>query len=178
MKGRWKLVGAGVLLAAVLALVLWLQYAPVDPVPSPPLPLPPEAARAPVAPAARPRSASPAPASPPETVPPVQPSAPPGEGPSGLAVFPPPGTKKLKRGIIVPEGYQLPPGYVRHYQTTDDGQRLPAILMFHPDHTPRGIDGQPIPIPPDRIVPPELAPRGMPVQVLVPPEGQEQGTPD
>ena len=32
-----------------------------------------------------------------------------------------------------PEGYPLPDGYVRHYQATDDGQRIEPILMFAPD---------------------------------------------
>ena len=170
MRSRWKWLGAGALLAAVLALVLWLQYAPVDPLPesSPPSPPLPEAA-APRASAPGPRLGRPAPppAAPPQPVTQIPP-----EGPTGIALFPPPGTKPIKRGIVVPENFELPPGYVRHYQSTDDGQRLPAILMFHPDFTPKGLDGQPIPIPPDRIVPPELAPKGMPVQVLTLPDDQ------
>lgn len=88
---------------------------------------------------------------------------PPGDG-TGISAFPKPGTKPLKGGIIVPEGYTLPPGYVRHYQTTDDGEQLPAILMFHPEYHPAGVN-----IPADRIVPPELAPTGMPLQILQPP---------
>ena len=36
-------------------------------------------------------------------------------------------------------------------------------------------DGQPVPMPPDRSVPPELAPQGMPIQVFTPPD---QGAPD
>jgi hypothetical protein len=85
---------------------------------------------------------------------------------AGLAAFPPPGTKPIKRGIIVPEGFELPEGYVRHYQTTDDGRRLPPILMFHPDY--EGVDaaGNPIALPEDRIVPPEMVPPGMPVERL------------
>ncbi len=93
---------------------------------------------------------------------------PPGDG-TGIQAFPKPGTKPLKRGIIVPDGYTLPPGYVRHYQTTDDGEQLPPILMFHPDYRPLGPDGQPLPMPADRIVPQELAPSGMPVRMLEPP---------
>lgn len=76
---------------------------------------------------------------------------------SGLALFQP-GTKPIKVGLVVPDGFALPPGYVRHYQTLDDGRQLPAILMFHPDFRPTGEDGAPIEVPPDRIVPPELAP--------------------
>src|SRR5689334_3480275 len=120
MSTRRKVVGGGVLLAGLLALVLWLQYAPVEPLPVPSQP--PEAAPGPGATGARRPPAPRAPASPPP--PGAQPPSsqpPPNEGPSGIALFPPPGTKPLKRGIIVPEGYQLPPGYVRHYQTTDDG---------------------------------------------------------
>ena len=85
---------------------------------------------------------------------------------AGIAVFPPPGTKPIKRGIIVPDGFELPEGYVRHYQTTDDGRRLPPILMFHPDY--EGVDaaGNPIALPEDRIVPPEMAPPGMPIERL------------
>ena len=89
---------------------------------------------------------------------------------SGIAVFPPPGTDPPKAGIIVPDDYELPPGYVRHYQTTDDGKQLPPILMFHPDFQPVDDRGRPIPLPADRVVPPEMAPPGMPHDVLqVPP---------
>jgi len=92
--------------------------------------------------------------------------------PTGLAVFPPPGTKPIKRGIIVPDGVELPPGYVRHYQTTDDGRQLPPILMFHPDYHPVDEDGNPIPLPEDRVVPPGMAPPDIPIQMLeVPEEG-------
>ncbi len=91
----------------------------------------------------------------------------PGEG---IAVFPPPGTKPIKRGIIVPEDFELPPGYVRHYQATDDGRRVPAILMFHPDYQPVDEDGTPIPVPEDRVVPPDMAPPGLPIQILEVPE--------
>jgi len=88
----------------------------------------------------------------------------------GIGVFPPPGTKPIKQGIVVPEGFELPPGYVRHYQATDDGKMLPAILMFHPDYQPMDARGNPIPVPENRVVPPELAPPGMPVQMLDVPE--------
>jgi len=86
----------------------------------------------------------------------------------GMAVFPPPGTKPVKRGIVVPEDFELPEGYIRHYQTTDDGRRLPAILMFHPDFAPVDANGQPIALPADRIVPPEMAPPGLAPHVLDP----------
>jgi len=84
----------------------------------------------------------------------------------GTNVFPPPGTKSIKRGIVVPDDFELPPGYVRHYQTTDDGRRLPAILLFHPDYRPRDANGKPIPLPKDRVVPPEMAPPGLPIRML------------
>jgi hypothetical protein len=90
---------------------------------------------------------------------------PPGEK-TGIHLFPPPGTKPIKGGIIVPDGYQLPPGYVRHFQATDDGEPVQAILMFHPDHRPLDADGRPIPLPADRVVPPEMAPPGMPIEML------------
>src|SRR5262249_58424045 len=53
---------------------------------------------------------------------------------TGMRVFPPPGTKPIKRGIVVPDEFDLPPGYVRHYQATDDCERLPSLLMFSPDY--------------------------------------------
>ena len=90
-------------------------------------------------------------------------------GPTGMALFPPPGTMPTLRGIVVPDDFPLPPGYVRHYQTTDDGRRLPAILMFHPDHPPKDAQGNELPVTPDRIVPPELAPPGLPIEMLEPP---------
>jgi hypothetical protein len=88
------------------------------------------------------------------------------EAPAGIAVFPPPGTDPIKRGLIVPDDFELPPGYVRHYQATDDGQRLPAILMFHPDYDWVDADGNPLDVPADHIVPAELAPAGLPLQTL------------
>src|SRR5262249_47480775 len=96
--------------------------------------------------------------------------------PSGIALFPPPGTKPIKQGVLVPEDFELPPGYVRHYQATDDGERLPAILMYHPDYHPVDADGRPIELPADRVVPPDQVPPGMPVQILQLPE--EQGSAD
>ena len=84
-----------------------------------------------------------------------------------------PGTKKLKQGIIVPEGFELPPGYLRHYQSTDNGEGVKPILMFHPDYKPVDSKGQAVEIPESRVVPPELAPAGMPIEVLELPEGPE-----
>jgi hypothetical protein len=84
-----------------------------------------------------------------------------------------PGTNPLLQGIVVPEDCELPPGYVRHYQTTDDGQSQRPILMFHPDYTPVDANGQPVEIPASRVVPIELAPPGMPIDILEPPPGPE-----
>ena len=92
----------------------------------------------------------------------------------GIAAFPPPGTDPPRSGVIVPDDWELPEGYVRHYQTTDDGEPLPPILMFHPDYTFTDEQGNPIAIPPDRIVPPELVPPGLPIRML---EISAQGQP-
>jgi hypothetical protein len=92
----------------------------------------------------------------------------PGEGPTGMMLFPAPGTDPVKKGIIVPEDFELPPGYVRHYQATDDGERLPAILMFSPDKPPLDANGEPMKVPENGIVPPELAPPGLPIRMLDP----------
>lgn len=98
---------------------------------------------------------------------------PPGSPKSGIALFPAPGSDPLLRGIIVPEEFPLPEGYVRHHQVTDDGQPLPAILMFHPDYEWVDESGQPIDVPADRVVPPELAPEGLPIELLAPPDAGE-----
>ena len=84
----------------------------------------------------------------------------------GIAVFPPPGTDPPKVGVVVPDGVELPEGYLRHYQSTDDGEALPPILMFHPDYDFFDEQGQKIVIPPDRVVPPELVPPGVPIHML------------
>lgn len=80
---------------------------------------------------------------------------------TGLAAFSPPGTRPPMVGLAVPEDFALPPGYVRHHQATDDGQRIEAILMFAPDlafvDTPKGR----VAVPKDRLVTPELAPEGL-----------------
>jgi len=90
--------------------------------------------------------------------------------PTGIGLFPPPGTKPIKQGIVVPDDVELPPGYVRHYQTMDDGHQLPPILMFHPDYHPLDARGEPIPLPEDRVVPQDMAPAGIPVEILTVPE--------
>ena len=131
-----------------------------------------------VAPAPGPRPvARPAPVAAAVVEPPAAPLSepePPYTGPTGIQLYRP-GTKPMKRGIVVPEDFELPPGFVRHYQSTDDGERVAAILMFHPDYAPKDESGQPIPLPENRVVPEQMAPRGMPIQMLQLPEGSEAG---
>jgi hypothetical protein len=89
----------------------------------------------------------------------------------GLAAFPPPGTNPIKLGIVVPDDYQLPDGYMRHYQTTDDGRRLEPILMFSPDYEFVDAQGNPVQLPPDGVVPIEMAPPDLkPLRMLEMPE--------
>src|SRR5262249_56369736 len=63
---------------------------------------------------------------------------------TGMRVFPPPGTKPIKRGIVVPDDFELPPGFVRHYQATDDGHRPPPIPTFSPDYDWADAQGNPL----------------------------------
>jgi hypothetical protein len=95
---------------------------------------------------------------------------------SGLGAFSAPGSRPPLVGLAVPEGFELPPGYVRHYQATDDGQRIEPILMFSPDHPLLDANGRPIAIPSDRVVPPELAPPGMPIRRIVIPAPADPGS--
>jgi hypothetical protein len=119
-------------------------------------------------PAARPQQDPPASA--PEPAPQQAPAP---SGPAeGLNLYRP-GTKPLKQGIIVPEDFELPPGFVRHYQATDNGERVKPILMFHPDYKPVDSNGQAVELPSNRVVPPELAPSGMPIEILELPAGPE-----
>ncbi len=153
------------------------------------VPPPPASVARPATPGSPAALTSPAsPASPPRTPPParaVPRPPPPGADPpekedapftigdpdeqTGMKVFPPMGTKPIKRGIIVPDDFELPPGYVRHFQSTDDGERLPGILMFSPDYEWVDAQGRPIALPADRVVPPEMAPPGLAVRILEPP---------
>jgi hypothetical protein len=95
----------------------------------------------------------------------------------GLGAFSPPGTRPPLVGLAVPENLDLPEGYVRHYQATDDGQRIEPILMYSPDHQFFDTANRPIAIPPDRVVPPELAPPGFPIRRIVVPAPTEPGRP-
>jgi hypothetical protein len=83
---------------------------------------------------------------------------------TGLAAFNPPGTSPPLIGLAVPPDFELPPGYVRHHQVTDDGVPIEPILMFAPDVVVRDAEGRLIPLPEDRVVPPELAPPGLPIR--------------
>jgi hypothetical protein len=76
----------------------------------------------------------------------------------------------LLRGLVVPEGFDLPAGYVRHYQATDDGEMLEAILMFAPDMKDISANGRRFAIPENRVVPIELAPAGLPIRFVEVPD--------
>jgi len=95
----------------------------------------------------------------------------------GLGAFSPPGTRPPLVGLAVPEDFVLPKGYVRHYQATDDGQRIEPILMFAPDHRLFDANGRPVALPSNRVVPPELAPPGLPIRPIVIPAPAEPGRP-
>lgn len=84
----------------------------------------------------------------------------------GLAAFSPPGTRPARSGIVVPEDYELPEGFARHYQSTDDGQRLEAILTLAPGYEILDEDGNSLALGLERIVPPEAAPPDLPIRIL------------
>ncbi len=81
---------------------------------------------------------------------------------SGLGAFNPPGTRPPLIGLAVPEDFELPPGFVRHHQATDDGQRIEAVLMFAPDH-PYVLTHPELT---SRVVPAALAPPGLPLRSI------------
>lgn len=89
---------------------------------------------------------------------------------SGIGAFNPPGSRPAMIGLAVPEDFVLPKGFVRHHQATDDGQRIEAILMFAPDYDHRDAYNQPVAVPKDRVVPPDLAPPGLPNRQIVIPK--------
>jgi hypothetical protein len=170
--GIWMIALAVVVLVLVIALQWLLRWEPSMPEPAL---LAPEA-RIPVAGSPAPATADLATQQPPRVSEPVPVpdslgAAIPVEAPplEGIHVFPPLGTHQLLSGIIVPEDFELPPGYVRHFQTTDGGETLPPILMFHPRRPPLDWRGEPLPVTADRVVPPELAPEGMPIVILAAP---------
>jgi hypothetical protein len=69
--------------------------------------------------------------------------------------------KPFRIGVVVPKDFELPPGYVRHYQMNEDGTALPPILMYHPDFKTMSEGGVELEIPEDRIVPPDDLPVGL-----------------
>lgn len=83
---------------------------------------------------------------------------------TGLGAFNPPGTSPPLEGLAVPDDFPLPEGYVRHHQVTDEGEPIEPILMFSPDFNLYDAKGRPIEMPADRVVPPELAPPGLPLR--------------
>ena len=89
---------------------------------------------------------------------------------TGIGAFNPPGTSPPLEGLAVPEDFELPEGYVRHHQSTDEGVAIEAILMFAPDFILYDASGRPIAMPGDRVVPPGMAPPGLPIRrVRIPP---------
>lgn len=96
---------------------------------------------------------------------------------SGLGAFSPPGTRPPLVGLAVPRDFVLPEGYVRHHQATDDGQDIEPILMFSPDFRFVDAAGQAITLPADRVVPPALAPAGLPIRQIVIPAPAQIGRP-
>ena len=93
----------------------------------------------------------------------------------GIAAFPPPGTSPPKTGVIVPDDYDLPEGYERYYQYSDDGKPLEPILVYSPDYEFFDEQGDPIPIPEGRAVPPERAPPDLPIEMLDPANPVDSG---
>ncbi|WP_163993645.1 hypothetical protein [Pyxidicoccus caerfyrddinensis] len=180
--GVWLVGGALVFLVACIGLSVWLSSSEVEveavlEVPPPVVQAPPPMAVQ--APVRRPVAQRPQPvATPPSelagNLTPVEEPEQPYTGPTGTQLYRP-GTKPMKRGIVVPEDFELPPGFVRHYQSTDNGERVSAILMFHPDFEMKDERGEPIPLPENRVVPAEMAPPGLPIQMLQLPEGAEAG---
>lgn len=95
---------------------------------------------------------------------------------TGLGAFNPPGTSPPLVGLAVPKDFPLPEGYVRHHQVTDDGQMIEPILMFAPGFQLYDGARQAIAMPPDRVVPPELAPAGLPLRrIVIPPPVDSSG---
>ncbi len=82
----------------------------------------------------------------------------------GIAAFNPPGTSPPMEGLAVPDDFELPLGYVRHHQVTDEGEPIEPILMFSPDFEFVDAEGRLIELPVDRVVPEELAPAGLPIR--------------
>lgn len=190
-KSVWWIAAAIALLALALLLLVRLAAGPGSVALSPPAPAaPPPASRAvadapvesrredpPAKRSHRARRIEPAPAAasapaagseeprvdPPEREDPPFSIGPPG---TGIALFPSRDTKPIKSGIVVPDDFELPEGYVRHFQANEDGELVAPILLFHPDYEIVDEAGEVMELPPDRVVPPEFAPEGLPIQML------------
>lgn len=97
----------------------------------------------------------------------------------GLAAFNPPGTRPPLVGNAVSADFELPAGYVRHHQFTDDGRPIEAIVMFAPDHpwalAAAQAAGRGELTAAERVVPPALLPPGLPVREIVVPSQAEPG---
>lgn len=94
---------------------------------------------------------------------------------SGIGAFNPPGTSPPLVGLAVPADFELPPGFVRHHQVTDEGEPLEPILMFSPDGVFVDAAGRAIAIPPDRVVPADMAPPGLAIrEITIPPAATPQ----
>jgi hypothetical protein len=94
---------------------------------------------------------------------------------AGLAAFSPPGTRPPRSGVIVPADYELPEGFARHYQSTDDGQQLAAVLVVAPGYEILDDAGDPVALTDGYIVPPEYAPSDLPLQILDVPSDHDPG---
>ncbi len=99
----------------------------------------------------------------------------------GLAAFNPPGTKPPLEGNAVADDAELPPGYVRHHQFTDDGQRIEPILLYSPEHPlvvaalqATGSNAASLQAR-DLVVPASALPAGIPVRRAVMPPPAEPG---
>lgn len=167
MNFRW-LLGAAALIAVFLVVRSMAGRDVPDPAPPPVRTSAPTAVADSPAAAVTDRRAQPQPA---EAAPSV--AAPTTGDREGVYAFPAPGTKPPLVGIIVPDDYELPPGYLRHHQVTDDGVPLPPVLMYNPYQPPLDHHGQPIVVRGDGVVPPDEAPPGMPVEILKLPERKD-----
>jgi len=83
---------------------------------------------------------------------------------TGIGAFNPPGTSPPLEGLAVSPSFDLPPGYVRHHQSSDEGVPIEPILMYAPDFQAFDANGRPLAMPANRVVPPERAPPGLPVR--------------
>lgn len=180
-KGRRRWLAGGALLVLALAFFLLRDPAPVEVErrePERPPPAEAHAKRAAAWPAAPARTPQQAPREPPprEEPRPALPAADPEEhAPSAFDLFPDRKRRPYLMGNVVPDDFTLPPGYVRHFQTAHypDGLRqLPPILLYDFGYQPLDADGRPLPVPEDRVVPPDRLPPGMPIKKLVIPDSE------